>query len=113
MRGYVCVFFFYIVGCIGGDYVECIGRDDFCGVSQVHCLSESYGDAQACEASGPDGYMYLLDLVRLFAETVQDVADGGKNLGAVPDGCGKSGFGENFFAEGYYNRAYSAGCFNS
>ncbi len=113
MKSYGCVFFLYIVGCIGGDYVECIDRDDFCGVGQVHCFCEGYGDAQTCEASRPDRDVNLVDLVGLSSEAFQDVTNGWKNLRTVPDGCRKSGFGEDFFTKRYCNGAYSAGGFNS
>ncbi len=113
MKGYVCFLFLYIVGCIGGDYVECIDCYNFRGVCQVHCFCEGHGDAEPCEASRPDGDVDLVDLVWLSAETVQNVTEGWKNLRTVPDGCGKSGFVEDFFADCYYHGAYSTGCFNS
>ena len=112
MKSCGCVFFVYIVVCIGGDYVECIDGDDFCGVCQVHCLCKGHGDSQACEAAGPYGDVDLLDLAGLSAKAVQNITDGWKNLRTVPDGCRKSSFGEDFFAERYCNGAYSAGCFN-
>ena len=98
---------------VGGDYVECIDSNDFCGVCQVHCLCKGNGDAQACEAAGANRDVNLPDLARLSAEAVQDITDGSKNLRTVSDWCGKSGFCKDFFAESYCNGANSTGGFNS
>jgi hypothetical protein len=79
----------------------------------VHCLGESCGYAQAGEAAGSAGYINMLDLAGLSAETLQQGADGGENLGTVLQRTGKYGLCEHSRAERQCNRACSAGCFDS
>ncbi len=98
---------------IGGDYIERIDCNDFCGIGQVHCLCESHSDAQAGEAAGADRYVDLLNFLWFSAEAVQQATNGRKNLCTMSDGCGKGGFGEYLFAKCYCNGAYSAGGFDS
>ena len=107
----VCVGGCYDFGYVGGDDIKGVDSDDLCGVCEVHCLGDSNGDSQSGEASGPDGDIDVVDLLRFSAEAVHQAGNGGEYLGAVSHRAGKAGFGEQIFATGQCYGAYSAGCF--
>lgn len=101
----------FAIGGVGGDYVKRIDCDDLCLpglIGQVHGLCEGCCDAQACEAAGADRNINVLNLVRFSAELPEQVLNGGENLCAVSERCGKDGFGEHFFAKRYGDGACAA-----
>lgn len=104
--------FAYVVRCVGGDYVQCVYCDDLCGMGQVHCLCESYGYADAGEASWADRNVGMLDIHRLSAEPVQQAPDGRKELCAVSHRAGEGCVCEQISSACYGDRACSAGGFN-
>ena len=79
---------------VGGDYVEAVNSDDFCGVGQVHCLCNSDSDSQACEAAGASRNIDVFDFVRFFAEALEQAANGRKGLRAVSQRAGEGCFGK-------------------
>ena len=67
----VGVFCLYKIGCIGGNNVQCVDRDELCGVCQVHYFCQSNGYSQASEASGADGNINMLDVFWFSVELGQ------------------------------------------
>ena len=103
------------IGSVGGDYIECVDRDDFCLlrlIGQVHGFCQGCCDAEAGEAAGADRDINVLKLLWLSGEAPEQILNSGENLCAVFEGCGKCGFGEHFFAECYGDGACATGCFN-
>lgn len=70
--------------CVGGDDIECVDGDDFCGVGQIHDFGYGHSYAQSCEAAGPRRDVYVFDIFRARAELLEEAPNSGKNLSAVP-----------------------------
>lgn len=102
----------YVVGCIGGNYVECIDSDDLYSIGQVHCLCEGYCYAEASEAAWADSDVDLVDILGLSAGAVQQGADGREELRAVSHRAGEGGFGKQLSSKCYCDGTCSAGGFN-
>ena len=78
--GFVCLKVVYV----GGDDIERVDGDDFCGVGQIHDFGYGHSYAQSCEAAGPRRDVYVFDFFRARAEVVEEAPNSGKNLSAVP-----------------------------
>lgn len=78
--GLVCLKVVYV----GGDDIERVDCDNFCGVGQIHDFGYGHSYAQSCEAAGPRRDVYVFDFFRARAEVVEEAPNSGKNLSAVP-----------------------------
>jgi len=97
---------------IGGDYVQCIDRNDFCGVCEVHYFCRGYCNAQTGEAAGADRDIDVLDLFGLSGYVFEQSRNSGEYFRTVSHWAGENGFGEYLLSKCNRHGACSAGSFN-
>ena len=100
------------LGCVSGNYVQCIDRNNFCGVGQVHCLGHGYSYTQAGKTARADRNINMPDFFGLPAEAVQQTTNSRENLRTVPHRAGKGSSSKYLPAKRYRNRTCPAGRFN-